>query len=489
MRFAAGILSLLFAVSTVSLPAEASVPQTPPSAAPQERGQGGRNNSKKAVNVPLDRFRSRKTIVRQGLMPLPDSLKRDSLRIDSLATDSLAADSLSLVLQKNDSLLLHEIDSIFHSRDSVSMQRLDSLLRDTTRSESIRRKILSLYSSDSILLQRLRPIVENLPQQDTLLWRFSGGDSLLRSLLAVDSLARDSLGADSLARKKKRGQWFMSDSMSLSRVCWMSLPLPGYGQIYNKQYWKLPILYGTVGTSLAMFLRENNKFKPLKKEFEALTDQGLSRSEELDALQTRMIRSNTRRQIYLFTAIGSYIYFIGDAAVNYSTNDVSSVKKATTLATICPAAGQIYNKSYWKVPIVIGGFASMIYVIDWNTRGYNRFKKAYRLAYDYEQKLAEYKEDPDNIPQPEPTDEFKGRYSAEYLKNLKNNYRRNRDLSIIITAGIYILQIVDAHVDAHLKDFDISDDLSMRLEPALDHTYIAGTGTRPVYGFNFTFNF
>ena len=474
MRFAAGILSLLFAVSTVSLPAEASVPQTPPSAAPQERGQGGRNNPKKAVNVPLDRFRSRKTIVRQGLMPLPDSLKRDSLRIDSLATDSLAADSLSLVLQKNDSLLLHEIDSIFHSRDSVSMQRLDSLLRDTTRSESIRRKILSLYSSDSILLQRLRPIVENLPQQDTLLWRFSGGDSLLRSLLAVDSLARDSLGADSLARKKKRGQWFMSDSMSLSRVCWMSLPLPGYGQIYNKQYWKLPILYGTVGTSLAMFLRENNKFKPLKKEFEALTDQGLSRSEELDALQTRMIRSNTRRQIYLFTAIGSYIYFIGDAAVNYSTNDVSSVKKATTLATICPAAGQIYNKSYWKVPIVLGGIATMGYVINFNNRGLERFKLAYDLVTDG---------DPNTI------DEFNGRYTADYLKKLRDNYRRNRDLCIIITAGLYLLNIIDAHVDAHLKDFDISDDLSMRLEPALDHTYIAGTGTRPVYGFNFTFNF
>ena len=483
MRIVAGILSLLFAAAIlVPRTASASLPQTPPGTSPQ---QGAPGRQKGTVNVPLDRFRSRKTIVRQGRMPLPDSLNHDTLRIDSLAVDSL-----SEALRKNDSLLLQKIDSIFYNRDSVSIQRLASLLRDTTRSETLRRKILSLYSSDSVLLQRLRPLSEELPLQDTLLWRLTGGDSLLQSIRAVDSIRQDSLAADTLAAaKKKRGQWFMSDSMSLSHVCWMSLPLPGYGQVYNKQYWKLPILYGTVGTSLALFLRENNKFKPLKKEFETLTDQGMSRTEELDALQTRMIRSNTLRQIYLFTAIGSYIYFIGDAAVNYSTNDVSAVKKATTLATICPAAGQIYNKSYWKVPIVIGGFASMIYVIDWNTRGYNRFKKAYRLAYDYEQKLAEYKEDPDNIPRPEPTDEFKGRYSAEYLKNLKNNYRRNRDLSIIITAGIYILQIVDAHVDAHLKDFDVSDDLSMRLEPALDYTYIAGTGTRPVYGFNFTFNF
>ena len=170
-----------------------------------------------------------------------------------------------------------------------------------------------------------------------------------------------------------------------------------------------------------------------------------------------------------------------------------------TFAAICPAAGQVYNKSYWKVPIVLGGFASMIYIIDWNTRGYQRFKKAYRLRYDYDQKVAahnQWKEDVKNDPDlPEPenpassTDEFKGRYSADFLKNLKNNYRRNRDLSIIATAGLYILQIVDAHVDAHLKDFDVSDDLSMRIEPAVDYAFIAGTGVRPVVGFNFSINF
>lgn len=301
------------------------------------------------------------------------------------------------------------------------------------------------------------------------------------------------------ARTERRRNWFMNDSMSLSRVCWMSVPVPGYGQIYNKQYWKLPILYGTFGTSLALFLNENNKFKPLKRRFDELTSQDMSRTEELDAVQSAMIRHNTRRQLYLIATVGSYLYFIGDAAVNYATNDVSSVKKATTLATICPAAGQIYNKSYWKVPIVLGGFASMVYVIDWNNRGYQRFKKAYRLRYDFDQQLkayneweANHKDDPD-VPAPvkptQSTDEFKGRYTAEFLKNLKNNYRRNRDLSIIATAGIYILQIVDAHVDAHLKDFDVSDDLSMRIEPAVDYAVIGGTGVRPVVGFNFMLNF
>lgn len=276
--------------------------------------------------------------------------------------------------------------------------------------------------------------------------------------------------------------WFMSDSMGLSRVSWMSAIVPGYGQIYNKQYWKLPILYTTLGAGLGMFIHENNVYKPLKRTYDKLTDVSTTRTPELDALQTKMIRSNTKRQLYLGLTIASYIYFIGDAAVNYSTNEVSTVKKATTLACICPGAGQIYNKSYWKVPFVIGGFASLGYCIDWNNRGFQRFKKAYSLLADYEQH-------PENYPDG-PTDEFRGRYSANFIKNLRNNYRRNRDLCIILTGGLYILQIVDAHVDAHLRDYDISDDLSMNIEPMVDYAFVPTEGNhRPVIGFNIGLTF
>ena len=76
-------------------------------------------------------------------------------------------------------------------------------------------------------------------------------------------------------------------------------------------------------------------------------------------------------------------------------------------------------------------------------------------------------------------DEFEGRYSADYLKNMKDNFRRNRDLCIILTGALYLLNIVDAHVDAHLKDYDISDDLSVRLEPTVFQNY---TMTSSTYG-------
>ena len=251
--------------------------------------------------------------------------------------------------------------------------------------------------------------------------------------------------------------------LTFRRVSLTSAVLPGFGQIYNKQYWKLPILYGTVGTSLGLCLWGNSKYKPLKSQFEAMTDLGLTRTPEMNAVQREMIKYNTIKQVFMISTIASYLYFVGDACVKYSTSDVSPVNKATTLAMICPGAGQIYNKSYWRVPIVVGGFATTIYCIDWNNRGYQRFKKAYRLKADYDA-------NPELYPNGS-QDEFGGRYNTSFLKNLRNSYRRNRDLCIILTAGLYILQIVDAHVDAHLRTYDISKDLSVSLTPVIGYSY------------------
>ena len=358
--------------------------------------------------------RGAKTYVRSGMSYNPDSVelaRRDSIRVAKLV-------------------------------DTLKKLAPDSLV---TLKEAMRSQL-----PDSIHKRLFAPI---------------GADTL-----KVDSLARDTLALDTLTAKqrkrlerKENRKPFLSDSMALRKVCYAAAVLPGYGQIYNKQYWKLPILYGTVGASLGLCLWSDSKYKPLKREFDAITDKSLLRTEELNSLQREMIKYNTMKQAFLFTTIASYLYFIGDAAINYSTNSVSRVNKATTLSTICPGAGQIYNKSYWRVPIVVGGFAAMVYCIDWNNRGYQRFKKAYRLKADYDAH-------PDLYPNGA-QDEFGGRYSSSFLKNLRNSYRRNRDLCIILTAGIYILQIVDAHVDAHLRDYDISKDLSVSISPAFGYTY------------------
>ena len=188
-----------------------------------------------------------------------------------------------------------------------------------------------------------------------------------------------------------------------------------------------------------------------------------------------MLKYKAMRNVFMITTIASYVYFLGDTAIKYSTTDVSHVSRATTLALICPGAGQIYNKSYWRVPIVVGGFATTIYCIDWNNRGYQRFKVAYRGKIDGT-----------------PIEPNLESYSPQFLKNLRNSYRRNRDLCIILTAGLYILQAVDAHVDAHLQDYDISKDLSVSLSPAIGYSYnrmapYSGGGTTVGMNLSLTF--
>ena len=349
-----------------------------------------------------------------------------------------------------------------YTPDSIEVRRADSLrvarLADT----------LKKLTPDS-----LKTIGEDIRKQlpDSLRKEIFAGlqsDSLKRDSLAIDSLAKDTTLTERQRKRLERAENrtpFFSDSMSLKRVCLTSVVLPGYGQIYNKQYWKLPILYGTVGASLGLCLWSNSKYQPLKTEFNRITDQGLIRTPEMNAVQREMSKYNTMRNIFMVSTIASYIYFIGDTCLKYSTAEVSPVSRATTLALICPGAGQIYNKSYWRVPIVIGGFATTIYCIDWNNRGYQRFKKAYRLKAGYDANP-----DPALYPNGSP-DEFNGRYNTSFLKNLRNSYRRNRDLCIILTAGLYILQAVDAHVDAHLRSYDISKDLTVSLTPAIGYSY------------------
>ncbi|NEW84204.1 MAG: hypothetical protein GZ094_17815 [Mariniphaga sp.] len=148
-----------------------------------------------------------------------------------------------------------------------------------------------------------------------------------------------------------------------------------------------------------------------------------------------------------------------------------SPKKASIYAALFPGLGQIYNRKYWKLPIVYGGYAGLIYVLGWNNNQYKDFFQGYRIIAAHtstaDMKLDERKFLDNLIKNPSisldnPTT-FK--YISTQLKSGKDYYRRNRDLTIIGIAALHVLSIIDASVDANLFDFDISDDLSMRIEP------------------------
>jgi hypothetical protein len=130
-----------------------------------------------------------------------------------------------------------------------------------------------------------------------------------------------------------------------------------------------------------------------------------------------------------------------------------SPHKASILSAVLPGAGQIYNRKYWKAPIVWAGLGTCVYFIQENSAEYRRYKDAYIALVDGD---------------PTTTDEFNGQFSAAQVLDVTDTYRRWRDLSYIAFGLVYMLNIVDAGVDANFVHFDVSRDLSMSVGPSLE---------------------
>ena len=135
--------------------------------------------------------------------------------------------------------------------------------------------------------------------------------------------------------------------------------------------------------------------------------------------------------------------------------------KATWLALIIPGGGQIYNRKYWKLPIVYGGFVGCLYAYNWNGQMYKDYRQAYLDIMDSDPNTDSFK---DFF---RPGYDFEGNkeYLKEVFKKRKDRYRRWRDLSIFSFIGVYALSVVDAYVDAQLSSFDITDDINLTIEP------------------------
>lgn len=160
-----------------------------------------------------------------------------------------------------------------------------------------------------------------------------------------------------------------------------------------------------------------------------------------------------------------------------------SPRKATLYSLALPGLGQAYNKKYWKIPLIYAGLGTMGYFIHWNNKNYNTMKQAYN----------DFTDDDDD------TDSFNKLDGVEYydlddatdaesfetaLENMQDYYRRNRDLLFVCIVGFYGLQIIDASVDAHFFDFDMSDDLTMNWQPSVYYM-----NQQSVVGITCTFTF
>lgn len=161
-------------------------------------------------------------------------------------------------------------------------------------------------------------------------------------------------------------------------------------------------------------------------------------------------------------------------------------RKAVIYSALFPGMGQVYNRKYWKLPILYGGFVGFTYAITWNNGLYRDYLVGYQHIMDSNPEtnrwhdLLPYGRDPGSVDE---------KWFTDVLQKRKDYYRYYRDLSIIGTVALYMLAMVDAYVDAQLFDFDMSPDLSMRVQPAVVREQQTGLAAVSSYGLQLCFTF
>jgi hypothetical protein len=231
-----------------------------------------------------------------------------------------------------------------------------------------------------------------------------------------------------------------------------SVVLPGTAQIYNKQYWKLPIIYGGIGALAGTGGYYFHKHKKSVKAYDSY-------------LETKAIYENAHKVPYPYEApaidtrakttgtwlmVGAGLVYWGslmDGVVSYKSDKSPHPGRATLYSALLPGLGQIYNGEYFKVPIYWGCLLGSTHFLVNNNTNYKRFKRIHNEATT----------DPN----------YTGSISGETAKWYRDEYRRYRDYSIVATALFYLLQVIDANVFAYMHDFEVTDDISINLEPAV----------------------
>lgn len=195
-----------------------------------------------------------------------------------------------------------------------------------------------------------------------------------------------------------------------------SMILPGGMQLYNRDYWKLPVIYGGLGATIGLGIANMDKDKDLS-------------------------------QAMFWGAGAIYWGALLDGAGRYRKGDYPQPGKATIYSILLPGLGQAYNGEYWKIPVYWSLLIGAAHYYDFNVTNYRRFRDIYNEATG------------------EGPSETATRISSETALYYRNYYRRWRDYSVLFMAGFYLLQVIDANVFAYMHDFNTDDDLSLRIAP------------------------
>lgn len=218
----------------------------------------------------------------------------------------------------------------------------------------------------------------------------------------------------------------------------------GGSQIYNRDYWKLPIVYSAVGGGLGAGIYLNT-------------------------------RGNHDAAKWCFAGAGfAYWATLMDGVTSYRPADYPHAGKATLYSLLVPGLGQIYNREYWKLPLYLGLMGFGVHCYSDYSRNFERFRSIYKEASEL-------------------GSEYTGPVSANLALYYRNIYRRYRDYALLCIAGLYLLQVMDANVFSYMHNFEVDDDISLRMEPTVmmpDMQFAsAGGGLHPAFGLKLGLNF
>lgn len=238
------------------------------------------------------------------------------------------------------------------------------------------------------------------------------------------------------------------DDLRIGTMFAGSVFMPGISQIYNRDYWKLPIIYGGIGACAGVGGYYLHRYNVSKKKYERLLD--MIPPGATNVVITPGIDYQSKR-IGTWLMVGAGLIYWGslmDGVASYKRDVHPHPGRATLYSVLLPGLGQAYNGEYWKIPIYYGCILGSVHYLYTNNLNYQRFRRIYREASN-------------------PDIEYTGSIPAETAQWYRDVYRRYRDYSIVATALFYLLQVIDANVFAYMHDFEVSDDISMKVEPAV----------------------
>ena len=223
----------------------------------------------------------------------------------------------------------------------------------------------------------------------------------------------------------------------------------GGQQIYNRQYWKLPVIYGGLAATAGLGIHYRRQYN----------ESGDSHDKLLSSL---------------FFAGTGLIYWgtLLDGAAFYKNDNPHLPGRATIYSLLLPGLGQAYNGEYWKIPLYYTGMVVSASLLVTNNTNYHRYKRIHNEATSGD-------------------GTYDGPVSAQAALYYRNVFRRYRDYSIVALAGFYLLQVIDANVFAYMQDFEVSDDISLHLAPAViapERNYAFGNN-QPAFGMSLGLRF